>query len=51
MNKCPVCGAELKIWYSGDRKILGCSRITCDYEGKEVDEEEVEVKKVGIDEW
>lgn len=53
MDKCPVCGAELQIWYSlGGKKILGCSRIICEYKGKEINEKEVvDVKKVGIDEW
>lgn len=36
-NKCPECNRELKIWYAlGGKKILGCSSISCNYEGVEI---------------
>lgn len=37
-GKCPICNRELKIWYSlGGREILGCSSISCNYRGVDVE--------------
>ena len=33
---CPICDKELKVWYQGDKKVLGCSDIKCDYLGVEI---------------
>jgi ssDNA-binding Zn-finger/Zn-ribbon topoisomerase 1 len=36
---CPICGKELKTWYSlGGKTFLGCSDIKCNYK------EEIEAK-------
>jgi len=42
MSKCPVCGKELKTWYSacGGGEYLGCSDIKCSYQAVKKEKEE-----------